>query len=210
MGGGCTFSLLDCIYRAMKCSDTFQCHVKKVVRPAIWSLFNVEKEMWKSPEVYLRQDKKAVNNKPEDEEKADFFQRELHRRLSHLCSALPPAKGTGGVLMNHDSKTPPQFHKETQILAQKGEHCRLLFLFFFFVILFYVSDAYCSRSQRVKLTHLSELRPCETSSNQAVMATKTNNLATEPTGLGKQKKVNSKKKTDNLPDRTLLIFWYYP
>lgn len=75
----------------MKCSDPFQCHVKKVVRPAIWSLFNVEKEMRKSPEVYLRQDKKAVNNKPEDEEKADFFQRELHRRPSHLCSALPPA-----------------------------------------------------------------------------------------------------------------------
>lgn len=53
---------------------------------------------------------------------------------------------------------------------------------------FHVGVAYCSRSQRVKLTHLCELCPCETSSNHAVMATKTNNLATEQTGWGKQKK----------------------
>lgn len=80
-----------------------------VERPARQSLFNVEEELWKSLEVYLRQDKKAVNDKPEDEEKTDFFQRELHRHLSHLSFTLSPVKGT----MNHDSKTPPQLHKET-------------------------------------------------------------------------------------------------
>lgn len=71
-----------------------------------WSLFHVKEELWKSPEVYLRQDEKAVDDEPEDEEKADFFQRELHRRLPCLSFAFSPAKGTGGILMNHDTKHP--------------------------------------------------------------------------------------------------------